>query len=107
LFETCPIDDAYTICKICPEQSLKKKKKGSGYQNALNHLKLHPNYDELVTEAERSNDFIVQRQVVTEQAKQLYSWMDWIINENLPFSFLSKESTKKYSNIKPICIRRL
>ena len=105
LFKTCPLDDTYMICKICPEESLKKrKKKGAGYQNALNHLKLHPNFEQLVNEAEKSHDNSIQPQIVTEQAIQLFSWMDWIIIENLPFAFLTKSSTKKYSKIKPISI---
>jgi hypothetical protein len=105
LFDTCPIDKTYIICKICPENSLKKrKKKGAGYQNAINHLKMHPDYEMLVTEADENHSTIVQRQIVTEPAKQLHSWMDWIINDNLPFAFLTKSSTKKYSNVKPISV---
>jgi hypothetical protein len=46
LYDICPQDSTYIICKLCPEGHLKKrKKKGSGYQNAINHLKIHKGFE--------------------------------------------------------------
>ena len=103
LFDTCPIDDKYIICKLCPVESLKKRKrKGAGYHNAMSHLKTHPGYESYLETDHESQ--VAQRPLVSEPAIQVYSWMDWIISDNLPFAFLTKKTTKKYANIKPISI---
>ena len=39
---------------------------------------------------------------VGEDAKDLYAWLDWIINSVLPFSFIEQELTPKYTKLKPI-----
>lgn len=107
LFDICPIDKSFMICKICPLTSTRKRKKiGLGYSNALSHLKIHPDYSRILEDA--SVDFEgnvnIQRMLVSDGASHVYSWLDWVITDNLPFSFLKKNTTKKYSNIDPISV---
>jgi hypothetical protein len=34
----------------------------------------------------------------------MFSWLDWIINEGLPFSTVEKPLTRQYSNLSPISV---
>ena len=36
---------------------------------------------------------------MTDDAKNIYRWLDWIISENLSFEFADKETNRKYSNL--------
>ena len=95
------------ICKIFPFTSNKKRKKiGQGFSNALSHLKLHPNYSRILEEStvDIEGNVNVQGMMLSEGAVQLYSWLDWIITDNQPFSFLKKETSKNYSNLRPVSI---
>lgn len=107
LFDICPLDHSFMICKICPNTSNKKRKKiGLGYSNALSHLKLHPDYNQIIEDVsiDYNGNIHIQRMIVSGGATQVYSWLDWVITDNYPFEFLKKQTTKKYSNLRPMCI---
>ena len=38
----------------------------------------------------------------TNKAKNIYEWIDWIVVDNLPFSFCEKESTRRKSKLTKI-----
>ena len=39
---------------------------------------------------------------VTEKARSVYGWIDWIVESCLPFSIVTNERFRKYSSLKPI-----
>jgi hypothetical protein len=80
------------------------KKDSSGYSNLIQHLiAKHPNYKEQYDAAVNSkegsiNGFLMKCQ----KTCAIMGWMDWIIDQNLPFSFVEKETSRKYSNLPPV-----
>ncbi|KAJ8523410.1 hypothetical protein ON010_g17570 [Phytophthora cinnamomi] len=36
-----------------------------------------------------------------------FSWMEWILNSNLPLSFYENEAARRYSTLNPICVETL
>lgn len=44
---------------------------------------------------------------VNDKTKNIYGWIEWILNENLLFVFVDSDSTKKYTSLKPISSRTL
>ena len=43
-----------------------------------------------------------QSVLVDKKALVYYKWLDWIVYNYLPFSFVNSEKTRDYANIKPI-----
>ncbi|POM58232.1 Hypothetical protein PHPALM_37149, partial [Phytophthora palmivora] len=40
---------------------------------------------------------------VRQKASNRYAWLLWIIKGNLPFSFVEMETTRRYTNLPPVC----
>jgi hypothetical protein len=41
------------------------------------------------------------------KGSNVYKWIDWLVESNLPFSFVDEQVNRKYSNLKPICNKTL
>ena len=42
--------------------------------------------------------------MVPPKIKNMFSWLDWIINEGLPFNTVEKQKTRLYSKLTPVSI---
>ena len=42
--------------------------------------------------------------LIDMKASNIYSWIDWIVAENLPFNYCEKECTRKYAKLKSISV---
>ncbi len=97
------------VCKLCydnwePNSELKVKtlSKGSGYSWVTQHLNLkHSGYDdEKVSE---------QSLLISHDAENTWSWIEWIVEENRELNFCEKPRVLKYTrnNLKPISQKTL
>jgi hypothetical protein len=44
---------------------------------------------------------------IDKRARDIHDWIEWIVTDNLPFNFCTKQNTRKYSNISPISVNTL
>lgn len=73
-----------------------------GYTNLAAHVKSgHPNWQAIMSHSEPTG--LESWLSVTPKAINIFGWLDWIIMDNLPFSFVENPLTRKYTNLKPIC----
>ena len=74
----------------------------AGFTNFKNHLKeCIPDYEAIYAGREEGGD-IRNHIVVDKTSQNIYGWIDWVITENLPFSFVEKPTTRKYARKDPI-----
>jgi hypothetical protein len=77
------------------------KKNRSGYTNLINHLKTaHPNYEREFLDISKQR--AITKYVPSSQGKNIFGWLDWVIMEYLPFSFVEKERSRSYTRLNPI-----
>ena len=38
----------------------------------------------------------------TSKQQNIYAWLEWIVNNHLPFNFVECDESKRYSNLAPI-----
>ena len=78
-----------------------KQDTSHGYVNLVNHLsRCTPDYEQQMS---RSNSRLPFTSSVSKKAKRnIYSYLNWIITDGLPFNFVESECTKKYSNLENI-----
>jgi hypothetical protein len=98
-------------CREC--EKILTQRRGSGYANLISHVK--GSHAEGWKEKVRSfvnlkniNDlmdkFVKQP---SAKAKNIFGWLEWTIEDNLPLSFCNKINSKKYAKLKPISSRTL
>lgn len=106
------IEKFYTLCGKNQYKCLcgilrKANVETSGYSNLISHVKdkHKEELDHFVTER-KENDGITKFVISlhSSKAKNLYSWIDWIISDNHPFSFVENENTRKYCNLSPMSL---
>lgn len=87
-------------CKICEgtySQDIKK-----GYTNLVTHLqKEHPGWEESMKLNIDNNPFFHKK------GNNIFNWLSWIIEDNLPFSFVERPNTRKFSKLDPISVDTL
>ena len=85
-------------CKIDGCNVKRKKPTGSGYGNVMQHLlSAHPNF-----KFDFENDMQKLCYNYPEKVISAYKWIDWIVINDLPFSFVDNERTRKNASIKSI-----
>ena len=102
----CFTDDGDGNWKCNGCDANKVQKAGTGWSNLINHLKsTHTDTYEACQaclkqggdpSSEILKSFLGE---VTETAKNIYKWLDWIISENLSFEFVERKSTQLYTKI--------
>ena len=83
----------------------RSQKKGNGYTNLISHIRAeHSTYLNEIQEAKKNEDRRIQSKLplVTNNAKNIFGWLDWIVSENREFSFCEKPLVHKYSCLNPI-----
>lgn len=102
------------LCGVC--DTLKKAKVGSGWTNLASHVRTnHPEeLNQWKQEAGPSGSnqttlFGCMNGVepVSKTAKTIASWIDWVVNDDQPFSFVDRKRTKKYTSLDPVCRQTL
>jgi len=107
-FFTSSVNDDGDQVFVCECGTRRKSKKGSGYTNLMSHLNdKHPNWPEIYGNFLLSNPqsakstsgsmFFKNPKVI-----KIYSWLDWVVTNNLPISCVSKKEFREYSKLEGI-----
>lgn len=98
--------EIYFVCKFCPEGSQGKKCSNiRSIANLAAHAKVHPDCDEIVENKLKLFDDLSQPRIssafpstISEEARDLFSWADFIVGAYLPFCVVEDPLYRK--NIK-------
>jgi hypothetical protein len=89
----------------------RKYSPGAGYTNYITHLSSqHPDYkaeyakEKLKAKKESKPMDKYLNKKVTKKGEAIWNWIDWVINENLPFSFVESSRARQYANIDAISV---
>ena len=94
-----PEEDGNFKCKCGVTRTQKKK---TGYTNLMSHVNAqHPNYLQEL-EATNSKDLQTQLKFVDKKSVNIFSWLEWIVMDLIPFSFVEKKLTRKNVKLEPI-----
>jgi hypothetical protein len=97
-----PNGDIVFQCRECDRQVTRLKARG-GWSMLKQHVKSHAGWETKCVQAKESGrmyDFIKRR--VSEAAVTAFRWLEWIIMEDLPFSFVENSLTRKNVALDPI-----
>ena len=87
----------------CKCGNKRKQKLNGGYQNLLSHIFMqHPNWKNEVSSENVKINF-----QISEKTKTIYGWLELIIKNNLPFSFVENEIVKNYCSLPSITVKTL
>ena len=90
------VDDAVWECNECKFR--RKQIPGSGYNNLYTHITAkHTDYREKVLSSNLKLTFLA-----SPRAVNIYGWMEWVVMNGLPFSFVENDYNKKYTSLNPI-----
>lgn len=96
-----PGPDNYWQCKC----GTRRKKVGSSYENLMSHVRTaHPDYQELLKNGASVSEDQISFYFASKKSNSYYGWLDLIINELLPFSFVEKPIARKHIKHDPICL---
>lgn len=80
---------------------------GSGTSNLKSHLAIcyDNKYEDIYKNRVREVNGDIRKHVkVDSKTKNIFAWIERVIMDNLPFSFVTKPLTKRNSNLQPISI---
>jgi len=91
------------------------QKKGTGYSNLISHLNSFKGHNDppgqwskvVQEEVDRVRGVREAAMGVNTSGMTLYRWLDWIVRDNLPFSFCESERTRENTKLKPIATNTL
>ena len=85
------------------------QKKGTGWSNLFNHIKAqHPEWKDRANQGMQTLQFPKKEPIsVTSSVENMYGWIDWVVGDLRPFSFVEEERTRRYTNLKPVCSKTL
>lgn len=96
-------------CKHCG--ITRQQKKGNGYTNTTGHVKSQHFSSYLgIMKAWKNGDsgpIDACVQTATDTAKKIYGWMEWVIDDDLPFEFLNSKHTRLKTNVMSMCPKSL
>jgi hypothetical protein len=86
-------------CGITRTQDLKK-----GYSNLISHIySQHPDWQEIMGTSNLGGPNVF----VNKKANTIFAWLEWIVMENLPFSFIERDLTRKNTKLDALCVDSL
>lgn len=101
VFYTRDAEQDYWRCKC----GTRRKKVGSSYENLMSHIRSqHPTYKELFKCGLDVSQEQLDRYFLSEKSQAYFGWMDLIINELLPFSFVERPIARKHVKHDKICV---
>jgi hypothetical protein len=88
-------------CGISRSQDLKK-----GFVNLVSHIKSqHPDWQGVMDAKMKNKD--QTHLFVNKKASTYFAWLEWIVMDNLPFTFVEKPLTRKNTKLDPIGVTSL
>ncbi|ETP12539.1 hypothetical protein F441_12114, partial [Phytophthora nicotianae CJ01A1] len=97
----------YFTCNYCGTR--RKQLPSSGYANLVGHLKdKHPGYvADYDAHQRRQAGSLTVCGFVNPTAFNMYSWIEWVVDRNMPLSEVDDPLTRSMSKLKPICSKTL
>ena len=96
-------------CKLCNRKL--KQKLSAGYTNLRGHAESRDGWKASVRDylQAKVNGGAMDAHVrpVSEKAKSLYRWIEWIVVECLPFNIVKRPMYRKHSNLKKTSLNTL
>ena len=92
---------------ICRCGNVMKQPK-NGYSNYMAHIigQHKQEWQEEVfsyLNSKKGQKLITEFSSITSKARNIFKWLEWIVEDNLPFSFVEKQKTRSNSKLEPIC----
>ncbi|KAG2765499.1 hypothetical protein Pcac1_g23074 [Phytophthora cactorum] len=89
------------ICNACGKT--RKYAPKTGNTNLVSHVRSdHPLFEvEMEAASAAATGTLIPW--VRQKASNRYVWIDWVVKGNLPFAFVEMETTRKYTNLAPVC----
>ena len=109
-FKTSAADANKHICNSCSTH-VKCDIPKNGYSNLKTHLKTnHENeWKDWLKIFKNGGKGPMDKYFIgtSDKAKNIYEWIEWIVDDNLPFSFCEKKTTRDKSKLKKMTIKTL
>lgn len=101
-YEQC-VDDVHKYkCKKC---TLVRTQSGTGYTSLIDHLhREHPGFVEEMVKSKSSNPSNIMAAFTSKKGTKIHGWMEDVIMNNLPFSYITVPSIRKHSALEPISL---
>ena len=103
-----PTEQNKHVCNSCKD-TIKADVAKHGYQNCKVHLKLNHEHDweGWVKAYKQGGKGPIDKFFCTpsDKAKNIYEWIEWIVEDNLPFYFVERKNTRTKSKLKKISKR--
>lgn len=98
------VDDSHKYtCKKC---QLVRMQSGTGYTSLIDHLhREHPSFIEEIVKFKSSNQSNIMTAFTNKTGENIYGWMEDVILNNLPFSYVTVPSVRKHSKLDPISLK--
>jgi hypothetical protein len=95
------LGDSEYKCKLC--NCVRRQAPRSGYSNLISHLATkHPAYQDNYSEFQtRSLSTLDAFGFVDEDTNNLYDWMRWLVERNLPLSEVEEKLTRELVRMRP------
>ncbi|ETK97312.1 hypothetical protein F441_00130 [Phytophthora nicotianae CJ01A1] len=101
------LSDHYFMCNYC--NKLRHQLPSSGYGNLIGHLRgKRPNYEaNYIAHASSLAGNLHTFGFVSDKVANIYHWMEWVVDRNMPLSEVDHPTTHSLSRLKPICSKTL
>lgn len=92
------VDENSHKCKSC--NGVYSQNTSKGYTNLTTHIqKNHPGWeDSMKVNDHNDNPFYHKK------GNNVFNWVSWIIEDNLPFSFCERTNTRKFTKLDSISV---
>lgn len=75
-----------------------------GYTNLQAHIiAAHPEYVSLTNDTKK-NQMLIEEAFCPSKVRTLWGWLDWVIGDLLPFSFVEKQRVRRHSKLPSISV---
>ena len=104
-FVTNATDATAHVCSLC--NASKKQNTRNGYSNLIFHLQAeHPDYKTVLAARQAGGPMDIYIRS-SKKAMWIHSWIQLVISQNLPFSFVNAPLVRKFSNLRSISDKTL
>ncbi|EGZ13885.1 hypothetical protein PHYSODRAFT_335595 [Phytophthora sojae] len=99
--------DFYFKCKYCG--AVRRQNVSRGYGNLVSHLKdKHPGYEaDYLAQASSMTGNLHSYGFVSDKVANVYHWLEWVVDRNMPLSEVDHPLTRSMSRLKPISSKTL
>ena len=102
------------VCTMC-DCNRKKPSASEGYTNLMQHLNTQHKEFEAIYAREKTTDSVIRvggmlkylKKQASVKAENIWEWIDWILEDNLPFEFVESNKARENSKLQSISANTL